>query len=314
MDLVKTNIANLIRQEAKRLGFDDIGFSPAVELIEDKERLQKWLNQGYNAGMGYMANHFEKRVNPALLEVGSLSVITVLKNYKPADTRLSQNFPKISRYAYGIDYHDVIKEKLSQLFLFIQQLYPELAGRYFVDSAPILERSLAARAGLGWIGKNSLLINRKLGSYVFIGEMLVNIELPYAESLVNDGCGGCSRCVDACPTKAILPEKVIDANRCISYQTIENKGSIAEELAGKFNNWVFGCDICQEVCPWNRKTEPHSEPQFESSPELSELSSADWNAITPERFAELFKKSAIKRTKFDGLIRNIEFVKNPDTF
>jgi epoxyqueuosine reductase len=309
MDLVKTNIANLIRQEAKQLGFDDIGFSPAVELIEDKERLQKWLNQGYNAGMGYMANHFEKRVNPALLEEGSLSVITVLKNYNPADTKLSQNFPKISRYAYGIDYHDVIKEKLSQLFLFIQQLYPELAGRFFVDSAPILERSLAARAGLGWIGKNSMLINRKLGSYVFIGEMLVNIELPYAENPVNDGCGGCSRCVDACPTKAILPDKVIDANRCISYQTIENKGAIDDQLTGKFNNWVFGCDICQEVCPWNRKAEPHSEPQFVPSPELNEMSPTDWDAITPERFAELFKKSAIKRTKFDGLVRNIEFVK-----
>lgn len=307
MDLIKKNIANFIRQEAKRLGFDDIGFSPAVELVEDKERLQKWLNQGFNAGMDYMANHFEKRINPALLEVGSLSVITVLKNYKPADAKLSQNFPKISRYAYGFDYHDVIKDNLSQLFLFIQQLFPELAGRFFVDSAPILERSLAARAGLGWIGKNSMLINRKLGSYIFIGEMLINIELPYIEHPENDGCGGCTRCIDACPTKAILPDKVIDANRCISYQTIENKGTIDDQLTGKFNNWVFGCDICQEVCPWNRKAEPHSEPQFEPSPELNEMSRADWKSITPERFAELFKKSAIKRTKFDGLIRNIEF-------
>jgi len=313
MDLVKTNIANLIRQEAQRLGFDDIGFSPAIELAEDKDRLQKWLNHGYNAGMGYMANHFEKRVNPALLEEGSLSVITVLKNYKPANFQLSQNYPKISRYAYGVDYHEVIKEKLSQLFNFIQeQIEPELKGRFFVDSAPILERALAAKAGLGWIGKNSMLINRKLGSYIFIGEIIVNIELPHAESPVNDGCGGCSYCIDACPTKAILPEKIIDANRCISYQTIENKGAIADEFTGQFKDWAFGCDICQEVCPWNRKVEPHNEPLFQPTPQLKEMSPSDWEKISPEGFTELFKKSAIKRTKFEGLVRNIRFLKNGD--
>lgn len=314
MDLVKINIANLISQEAKRLGFDDIGFSPAAELIEDKDRLQKWLNNGYNAGMGYMANHFEKRVNPALLVEGTLSVITVLTNYYPSNHRLSQSFPKVSRYAYGKDYHEVIKDNLARLFNFISEhIFPNLAGRYFVDSAPILERSLAVRAGLGWIGKNSMLIHPKMGSFVFIGEMVVNLELPYTRSLVNDGCGGCLRCMDACPTNAILPDRQIDANRCISYQTIENRESIPDELTGKFNNWVFGCDICQEVCPWNRKSEPHKNSEFEPSPELAAMTPGDWETLTPERFAILFKKSAIKRAKFDGLIRNLQFAKETNT-
>ncbi len=313
MNLAGEHMANLIRYQAGKLGFDDIGFSPVHELVDDKQRLQNWLNNGYNAGMAYMANHFEKRVNPALLVEGSLSVITVLKNYYPQNQNLSLKAPKISRYAYGVDYHLVIKDKLSRLFNFIREhIYADVQGRFFVDSAPLLERALAVRARLGWIGKNSMLIHRKLGSYVFIGELVVNLELPYANDLMNDGCGGCTRCIDACPTKAILPERQVDANRCISYQTIENRSPLPEAYKGKFDNWVFGCDICQEVCPWNRKATPHSEPEFNSSPELFSLTPEDWESLTPERFAQLFKQSAIKRTKFEGLVRNLNFIKQQE--
>jgi epoxyqueuosine reductase len=263
----------------------------------------------------YMANHFEKRTNPALLVEGTISVITVLKNYYPPDHQLSINAPKISRYAYGLDYHVVMKEKLAQLFDFIrEQLYPGLVGRLFVDSAPVLERSLAVRAGLGWIGKNNMLIHRKLGSYVFIGEMLVNMDLPYGTNLINDGCGGCSRCVDACPTKAILPGRQIDANRCISYHTIENKGEIPQHLKGQFDGWIFGCDICQEVCPWNRKAEAHQEPAFTPCAELNALTTSGWDALTPAHFALLFKKSPVKRAKLEGIKRNLQFINDhPNT-
>jgi len=313
MNLARQHMANLIRSEAGKLGFDDIGFSPAHELVEDRQRLQNWLNNGYNAGMAYMANHFEKRVNPALLVEGSLSVITVLKNYYPQNQNLSLKAPKISRYAYGVDYHLVIKDKLSRLFNFIREhIYADVQGRFFVDSAPLLERALAVRARLGWIGKNSMLIHRKLGSYVFIGELVVNLELPYANDLMNDGCGGCTRCIDACPTSAILPDRQVDANRCISYQTIENHSPLPEEYKGKFDNWVFGCDICQEVCPWNRKATPHSELEFNPSPELLSLTPEDWESLTPERFAQLFKQSAIKRTKFEGFVRNLNFIKQQE--
>lgn len=314
MNLTQKHTIDLIRSESQRLGFDDIGFSPATELSEDKERLQKWLSHGYNAGMGYMSNHFEKRINPALLVEDSLSVITVLKNYFPSDHKLSQTFPKISRYAYGIDYHDVIKDKLAQLFNYIREnIHPGLNGRFFTDSAPLLERSLAVKAGLGWIGKNSMLIHRKLGSYVFIGEIVVNLELPFDDNFVPDCCGNCTRCIDSCPTSAILPDRLIDANRCLSYQSIENKGEIPDSFKAKFNDWVFGCDICQEVCPWNRKAKPHSEAQFDPSQELKSMSSSEWETLTPEHFASLFRKSAIKRAKFEGLMRNIHFVKTTNT-
>lgn len=310
MDLVKKHTGDLIRDQALRLGFDAIGFSRAEELVEDKERFKKWLDKGYNAGMGYMANHFDKRMNPALLVEGSLSVITVLKNYYPSSHSLATSSPKISRYAFGTDYHFVVKDQLSKLFDYIREyIYPELQGRFFVDSAPLLERALAVRAGLGWIGKNSMFINRKLGSFVFIGELVVNLDLPENQDVVNDGCGGCTRCIDACPTAAILPNRQVDASRCISYQTIEHKGDIPESLKGRFEGWIFGCDTCQEVCPWNRKAQSHNEPAFKPSEELLSMTPEKWAALTPERFSTLFKNSALKRTKFEGLTRNLQFVK-----
>ncbi|GAO28015.1 tRNA epoxyqueuosine(34) reductase QueG [Geofilum rubicundum] len=309
MSLTSEYMAREIRSEALRIGFDDIGFSPAKELVEDKERLTQWLDNGYNAGMGYMANHFEKRVNPALLVEGSLSVITVVYNYHPSEALLSQKVPKISRYAYGLDYHDTIRKKIGSLFDFIRaHLYPQLEGRFFVDSAPLLERSLAVRAGLGWIGKNSMLINRKLGSYIFIGELVVNMELPYHESPMMDRCGGCSNCVDACPTQAILPDRVIDGNKCISYLTIENKTEIPRTFDGKLKGWAFGCDICQEVCPWNRKAPDTDEPDFRPSETLLTMEKGDWEELTAEGFSKLFKGSAVKRAKYAGWLRNYRFV------
>ncbi len=309
MSLASEYIAQEIRAEALRLGFDEIGFSPAKELIEDKERLIKWLDNGYNAGMGYMANHFEKRVNPALLVEDSLSVITVIYNYKPSDPLLSQKTPKISRYAYGKDYHDTIRAKLSSLFDFIRDnLYPQLVGRFFVDSAPLLERSLAVRAGLGWIGKNSMLINPKLGSYVFIGELVVNLTLPYNETPMIDRCGGCAKCIDACPTQAILPGSVIDGNKCISYLTIENKEEIPESFDGHMEGWAFGCDICQEVCPWNRKAPSTDEPDFRPSEALLAMDKEGWDGLTTEAFLKLFKGTPVKRAKYSGWVRNYRFV------
>jgi epoxyqueuosine reductase len=312
MQLVKEHIARLIKDEALRLGFDDIGFSPAEELSEEKAHLQKWLNKGYHAGMQYMSNHFDKRVNPSKLVEGAKSVITVLKNYYPDNQTLSQQPPKIAKYAYGQDYHEVIRAKLSDLFNYIQkEINPELQGRFFVDSAPLLERSLAVKAGLGWIGKNSLLINRKLGSFVFIGEVVINMELPYASQPMNDACGGCSRCMDACPTQAILPGRTVDANRCISYLTIENKeAAIPEEFREKMNGWAFGCDICQDVCPWNRKAQPNTEDAFTPSLQLKTMQPSDWQAITQEKFSKLFKGSPVKRAKLRGLQRNLSFVFN----
>lgn len=310
MDLIKEHRANLIREEAIRIGFDGIGFSPAEELVEDKVRLQKWLNNGYNAGMGYMANHFEKRVDPSKLVEGSRTVITLLKNYYQEDQTLSKNIPKISKYAYGQDYHDVIRSQLNQLFDYIRdELYPELEGRVFVDSAPLLERSLAVKAGLGWIGKHSLLINRKLGSFVFISELVVNLELPYATDFMNDACGGCTLCIDACPTQAILPGRSIDANRCISYLTIENKEDfISPEFEGQLQGWNFGCDICQDVCPWNRRSKNTQEVAFSPSEALKSMTLDNWKELDQEKFSALFKGSAVKRAKFKGWQRNFSFV------
>ncbi len=311
MDLVKTNIAKLITDEALSLGFDDIGFSRALELSGDKEKLQDWLNKGYNSGMKYMENHFEKRVNPSLLVDEAVTVITVLKNYYPANHSLSQNFPKIARYAYGNDYHTVIKEKLSLLLNFIRDsINPNLSGRSFVDSAPVLERSWAVNAGLGWIGKNSMLIHKKLGSFVFIGELIVNIDIPNSEKIVADKCGNCTNCIEACPTSAILPNRTVNSNNCISYLTIENKDEIPEKFIDRFNGWIFGCDICQEVCPWNKKAEPHLDPDFYPLSEIVTMNAKDWQNLTPEKFRSVFKKSAIKRTKYEGLKRNLTFAGN----
>lgn len=309
MSLTAEYIAEGIRKKAAELGFGEVGFAPAAELTEDKERLKAWLDKGYHAGMEYMERHFEKRTNPSLLVEGAVSVISFLYNYKQSGVHLSEVAPKIARYAYGRDYHDVIREKLSELFSFIRdEYYPDLEGRYFVDSAPLLERTLAAKAGLGWIGKNNMLINRRLGSFVFLAEMLVNIELPYNRTPMTDRCGGCTKCIEACPTKAILPDRVIDSNRCISYLTIENKEDISEEFKGRLQGWTFGCDICQEVCPWNRKAPDTEEPEFKPSEHLLAMTPAQWGSLTQEKFSVLFKGSAVKRTKYSGWVRNYRFI------
>lgn len=303
------NIARLIRDEALRLGFDDVGFSPATEIDGNRVQLQQWLDNGYHAGMGYMANHFEKRLNPAKLVEGAESVITLLLNYNPVDDSLSRGNPKISRYAYGTDYHRFIKGKLYVLADFIRlEIDENIQISSFVDSAPLLERSIAARAGLGWIGKNSMFIHRKLGSYVFIAELILNIQLPYSKKNQIDRCGNCTRCMDACPTQAILPGRQVDANRCISYLTIENKGEIPLDFKGTFNGWAFGCDACQEVCPWNKRATPCLIPELQPSKALIEMSSESWTSLTSLQFDKLFASSAIKRAKFNGLKRNINFV------
>lgn len=310
MHLAGEHLKRQIREEALRLGFADLGFSRATQLEGDAERLQAWLDAGLHAGMGYMAKHFEKRTHPARLVEGALTVVSLLYNYKPAEPVLSERFPKISRYAYGQDYHDVLRAKLNALFDFIKRdLYPQLEGRVFVDSAPLLERSLAARAGLGWIGKNSLLIHRKLGSYVFLSELVLNLDLPTEDApAYTDRCGGCTLCIDACPTTAILPGRTVDAGRCLSYLTIENKAAdIPEEFAGKTEGWTFGCDICQEVCPWNRRPGAHNEPAFVPSAELLAMDVDRWRSMEQADFSRLFKGSAVKRAKFSGWQRNFAF-------
>jgi epoxyqueuosine reductase len=308
MQLTQELIAARIREKAMELGFSAIGFAKAERLADEEVHLKTWLDNGYHATMEYMANHFEKRVNPSLLVEGTQTVISVLLNYYLSAMPKYPDSPIISRYAYGVDYHEVMKEKLNRLFEFIRDsLYPALEGRVFVDTAPVLERAWAAKAGLGWVGKNTNLINPHLGSWFFIGELMVNMELPVANAM-NDYCGGCTKCIDACPTKALLGPRVLDANRCISYLTIENKGDIPDKFAGKFENRVYGCDICQEVCPWNRKAKPHSVLAFEPKPQLMELTRENWIELTEEQYREWFKGSAVKRAKYSGLKRNVQFL------
>lgn len=308
MDLIHQHIGNQIKEKATSMGFLAVGFSPAKKLLEARDALSDWLDKGYHASMEYMNNHFEKRIDPSQLVENSKSVISLLYNYYPSQRPNNNNAPKIARYAYGKDYHKVLKKKLKHLYQYIKtELYPDLEGRYFVDSAPILERSLAQKAGLGWIGKNSLLINPKFGSYFFICELIVNLDLPSSPK-INNYCGGCSKCIEACPTNAIVSPGVIDSNQCISYQTIENKDEIPTELKGKFNNWVFGCDICQEVCPWNRKASPTNEVAFYPTKRLLDLTKEEWLNINETDFDSLFEGSAVKRTKYTGLKRNLNFI------
>ncbi|MCW3787173.1 tRNA epoxyqueuosine(34) reductase QueG [Plebeiibacterium sediminum] len=307
MDLVQTGYTELIKEKAKSLGFDDCGITRATELDDDKVYLKKWLDNKMHGEMHYMENHFEKRIDASLLVEGAKSVIVLLKNYFPKDAQ-TKGAPVISRYAYGEDYHFVLKDKMQELFDFIKtEIYPSLEGRCFVDSAPILERAYAVNAGLGWIGKHSNLIHKRLGSYVFISELVVNLELDYGEK-IKEACGGCTRCVDACPTGAIISPKVIDSNKCISYLTIENKGEIPEVYKGKMDNRMYGCDICQEACPWTWKSRPHKEERFMPNPEVLKMTKSEWSELTQERFSTLFKKSPVKRAKFSGLRRNIDFL------
>lgn len=305
----KQQVSQLIKTEAKRLGFLSCGISKAGFLEEEAPRLEQWLNKNMNGQMGYMENHFDKRLDPTKLVDGAKSVISLLLNYFPEEEQRSENY-KISKYAYGKDYHLVIKEKLKQLLYYIQTEIGEVSGRAFVDSAPVLDKAWAAKSGLGWIGKNSNLLTQQVGSFYFIAELIVDLELDY-DTPVTDHCGSCTACIDACPTEAIIQPYVVDGSKCISYLTIELKENIPTEFKGKMDDWIFGCDVCQDVCPWNRFSKPHSEPLFEPHPDLLTMSNKDWEEITEETFRKVFKDSAVKRTKYSGLIRNINFLKNP---
>ena len=296
----------LIKTEATRLGFMSCGISKAEFLEDEAPRLEQWLNENRNGEMGYMENHFDKRLDPTLLVPGAKSVVSLLLNYFPQETQREDSY-KLSKYAYGRDYHFVIKDKLKQLLHFINEEIGEVGGRAFVDSAPVLDKAWAAKSGLGWIGKNSNLLSKKTGSFFFIAELIIDLELEY-DTPVTDHCGSCTACIDACPTDAIYEPYKVDGSKCISYYTIELKDSIPMSEKGKFEDWMFGCDICQDVCPWNRFSKPHNEPLFNPHPDLLQMTKHDWEEITRETFNEIFRKSAVKRTKYDGLKRNINFL------
>ncbi|RSK39784.1 tRNA epoxyqueuosine(34) reductase QueG [Mangrovimonas spongiae] len=304
----KQHYTKLIKTEAKRLGFLSCGISKAEFLETEAPRLEKWLNNNMNGEMRYMENHFDKRLDPTKLVEGSKSVISLLLNYFPSETQNSESF-KLSKYAYGTDYHFVIKDKLKSLLQFIQEGIGEVSGRAFVDSAPVLDKAWAAKSGLGWIGKHSNLLTQQVGSFYFIAELIIDLELDYDTPTTNH-CGTCTACIDACPTEAIVEPYVVDGSKCISYLTIELKENIPTEFKDKMDDWMFGCDVCQDVCPWNRFSKPHSEPLFNPHPELLDMSKKDWEEITEDTFRKVFKKSAVKRTKFSGLTRNIDFLKD----
>lgn len=288
------------------LGFLSCGISRAEFLEQEAPRLENWLNKNYHGQMAYMENHFDKRLDPRLLVDGSKSVISLLLNYYPSEQQNPDSY-KISKYAYGEDYHFVIKEKLNALLQFIHAEIGEVNGRAFVDSAPVLDKAWAAKSGLGWVGKNSNLITQKVGSFYFIAELIVDLELEY-DTPTTDHCGTCTACIDACPTEAIVAPYVVDGSKCISYFTIELKENLPEDMKGKFNDWMFGCDVCQDVCPWNKFASPHQEPLFQPKPELLNFTKRDWEELTQETFHKVFKNSAVKRTKFEGLTRNISFL------
>jgi len=283
------------------------GISKAGFLEEEAPRLEKWLNENRHGQMQYMENHFDKRLDPTLLVDGAKSVISLLLNYYPEEKQISDTY-KISKYAYGQDYHSVIKDKLKELLQSINDNIGEVGGRAFVDSAPVLDKAWAAKSGLGWIGKNSNLLSKKTGSFFFIAELIVDIELEY-DHATTDHCGSCTACLDACPTQAIIAPYVVDGSKCISYFTIELKENIPHEMKGSFDDWAFGCDVCQDVCPWNRFSKPHREPLFSPHPDLLTMTKKDWEEITEDTFRKVFKNSAVKRTKYSGLMRNIEFLK-----
>jgi epoxyqueuosine reductase len=303
----KEKYSQIIKAESKRLGFLSCGISQAGFLEKEAPRLENWLNNQMNGQMSYMENHFDKRLDPTLLVDGAKSVISLLLNYYPSELQ-NENSYKISKYAYGQDYHHVIKEKLKELLHFIQTEIGEVSGRAFVDSAPVLDKAWAAKSGLGWVGKNSNLITQKVGSFYFIAELIIDLDLEY-DTPTTDHCGSCTACLDACPTEAIVAPYVVDGSKCISYFTIELKDNLPEEMKGKFDDWMFGCDVCQDVCPWNRFSKPHNEPLFEANPDILNFSKSDWEEITVDAFQKVFKNSAVKRTKYEGLLRNINFLK-----
>ena len=303
----KAKYTELIKTEAKRLGFLSCGISKAAFLEDEAPRLEKWLKNNSHGEMRYMENHFDKRLDPTLLVEGSKSVVSLLLNYFP-DKEQTDNSYKLSKYAYGTDYHFVIKDKLKQLLHFIQDEIGDVNGRAFVDSAPVLDKAWAAKSGLGWIGKHSNLLTQQIGSFYFIAELIIDLDLEH-DHATTDHCGTCTACIDACPTEAITEPYVVDGSKCISYFTIELKENIPTEFKDKMDDWVFGCDVCQDVCPWNRFSKSHSEPLFNPHPELLEMTKKDWEEITEDTFKKVFKNSAVKRTKFSGLERNIKFIK-----
>ncbi|MCE7056320.1 tRNA epoxyqueuosine(34) reductase QueG [Algoriphagus sp. AGSA1] len=303
--------ASLIKSTAKRLGFDFCGIAKAGFLEEEAPRLEDWLNRNYHGQMGYLANHFDKRLDPTKLVEGAKTVVSLIYNYYP-EQKLPESADsiKLAKYAYGEDYHFVIRDKLNEFLEILREEIGEIDGRGFVDSAPVMERQWAQKSGLGWLGKNSLLLNREMGSFFFLAELIIDLEATPDTPLAKDYCGTCTACIDACPTDAIVDNGVIDGSRCISYLTIELKDSIPAEFKGKMENWAFGCDICQDVCPWNRFAKPNQEPRFQPNEDLKGMSGSDWQEITEETFRKVFKKSAVKRTKLAGLKRNIDFIKS----
>jgi epoxyqueuosine reductase len=310
---VKNSIADntlLLKKIAHDLGFSFCGVSKAEFLEEEAPRLEEWLKRGYQGKMSYLENHFDKRLDPRLLVPGAKSVVSLVYNYFPKETLAGKL--KIAKYAYGEDYHFVVKDLLKEFIGRLEQSIGQINGRAFVDSAPVMERAWATRSGTGWIGKNSLLLNRSMGSFFFLAELILDLDLQ-PDGPAKDFCGDCTACMDACPTDAIPQPYVVDGSKCISYFTIELKDEILPEMREKFQNWVFGCDICQDVCPWNRFAKPHSQPRFAPSDEMDEIQSADWQELTEAVFNNVFKDSPVKRTGFRGLMRNIAFVMGPKT-
>jgi epoxyqueuosine reductase len=297
---------HLVKTVARDLGFSYCGISKAEFLEDEAPRLEEWLKRGYQGQMSYLENHFDKRLDPRLLVPGAKSVISLIYNYYPEKDLAKEGQLKIAKYAYGEDYHAVVKDKLKTFLETLRQHVGDIDGRAFVDSAPVHERAWAQKSGLGWIGKNSLLLNRQMGSFFFLAELIIDLELE-PDGPIKDYCGTCTACMDACPTEAIPQPYVVDGSKCISYFTIELKGEIPNEVAGKFDNWIFGCDICQDVCPWNRFSQPHREPRFAPHADLEAITTREWTELTEEVFARIFPRSAVKRTRFEGLKRNIRF-------
>ena len=300
--------SQLIKDHAKRLGFLSCGISNAGFLEDEAPRLEQWLRQGHHGSMSYMERNFDKRLDPTKLVPGAKSVVSLLYNYFPKESQSDKTAPKISKYAYGKDYHTVIKDKLFELMHLLEEEVGEIHGRVFVDSAPVLDKAWAAKAGLGWIGKHTNLISKQAGSFYFIAELIMDLSLEQ-DAPVTDHCGSCTACIDACPTQAIVAPYQVDGSKCISYFTIELKEAIPQEVKGQFDNWAFGCDVCQDVCPWNRFSTPHQEPQFDPSSELLQMSKGDWHEITEAVFDRLFAESAVQRTQFSGLKRNLDFLR-----
>lgn len=311
MNQLKAKHTDIVKREAARLGFDFCGISIAGFLEEEAKQLEQWLNSNYHGKMAYMANHFDKRLDPTKLVPGAKSVISLMINYYPSNQQLHSDAPKISKYAYGNDYHEVIKEKLKQLIETLRNEIGGIEGRAFVDSAPVLDKAWAKKSGMGWMGKNTNIINKKNGSFFFIAELITDLDL-VPDSPVKDYCGTCNRCIDACPTDALIAPYQIDASKCISYLTIELKEQIPDNFKGKMEGWAFGCDVCQDVCPWNRFSKPHHHQALMPNEQLLSFSKDEWFELTEVVFKRVFSKSAVKRTGFKGLTRNLSFI-NPNS-